>query len=202
MSEAASQLVVDRKTWTAFFEELGRESERAAAILCAAWMDHLLRLRLEQTYSHGSIKARRALFEANGPFATFSSKINAAFCAGWLDADVYHDLQTIRKIRNEFAHQAQGLSMESSRIKQFIGTFQVPHREFYDWGKLQCAATADGTGIVFYTDSAPNDDIGEALEVSAITFRMAASWIVAYLVANLGVAIAFPDTVQGTDGTA
>ena len=179
--------------WASFFAELGRESERATAILAAAWIDHLLERRLAQVFLHGNAEARAQLFGANGPFATFASKITAAFCAGWLDADVHHDLHVIRKIRNSFAHQIHGLSMESPPIRHLIESFRVPHREFYDWGTIKCAATAEGTGLVFYTGGPP-DKVGEPLIIPAVfTFRMAASWAIAYLAANLGVGIVVPD---------
>ena len=193
MSETTPLLLVDHAEWASLFEELGRESERATAILAGAWIDHLLERKLAQFFSHGNADARAQLFGANGPFATFASKITAAFCAGWLDVDVHDDLHVIRKIRNRFAHQIHGLSMESPAIRSLIDSFRVPHREFYDWGKLRCAATAEGTGVVFYTGGPP-ETVGEPLIIPAVfTFRMAASWTIAYLAANLGVGIVVPD---------
>lgn len=182
---------------------LGHESERAAAILAAAWVDKLLERKLEQLFSNGNNDARKQLFKANGPFATFSAKTTAAFCIGWLDSDVHHDLQVIRKIRNEFAHHIHGLSMESPPIRLLTESFRVPHREFYDWGKLKCAAADKGIGVVFYTDSAP-EKIGDPLVVPAIfTFRLAVSWIIAYLAANLRVGVVVHDEVRvdGVEGS-
>jgi hypothetical protein len=199
MSEPTQLLLVDHAEWASFFDELGRESERATAILAAAWIDHLLERKLAQLFSSGNKKALAQLFAANGPFATFSAKITAAFCAGWLDADVYHDLHVIRKIRNSFAHQIHGLSMESQKIRPLIESLQVPHREFYDWGELKCAGTAEGVGVVFYTDQSA-EGLGEPLVIPAtFTFRLAVSWIIAYLAANLGVGILVPDEVSFDD---
>lgn len=193
MSETTRLLLVDQAEWASFFDELGRESERATAILAAAWIDHLLERKLAQLLSRGNAKARAQLFAASGPFAAFAAKITAAFCAGWLDADVHHDLQVIRKIRNSFAHQIHGLSMESPPIRRLTESFRVPHREFYDWGTLKCAATQNGTGVVFYTGPLP-EKVGEPLIIPAVfTFRLAASWAIAYLAANLGVGIVVPD---------
>jgi hypothetical protein len=199
MSETKRLLLVDQAEWASFFDELGRESERATAILAAAWIDHLLERKLAQLFSSGNKDARDQLFASSGPFATFSAKTTAAFCAGWLDTDVHHDLRVIRKIRNEFAHRIHGLSMESPKIKPLIESFQVPHREFYDWGKLKCAATAEGIGIVFYTDQQA-EKVGEPLVIpAAFTFRLAVSWIIAYLAANLGVGIVVPDEAHFDD---
>jgi hypothetical protein len=191
--EPAPHLLIDHAEWDSFFKELGRESERATAILAAAWIDDLLRRRLTQLFSSGNKEARAQIFAPSGPFATFSAKIDAAFCIGWLDADVHHDLHVIRKVRNSFAHQVHGLSMESPQIRCLTESFRVPRRDYYDWGKLKCAATDDGNGIVFYTDT-PAEMIGEPLVIpSFFTFRWAASGVIAYLAANLGVGIAVPD---------
>jgi hypothetical protein len=193
MSETTRLLLVDQAEWASLFDELGRESERATAILAAAWIDHLLKCKVAQLFSGGNKEARDQLFTANGPFATFSAKITAAFCIGWLNADVHHDVHVIRKIRNSFAHQIHGLSMESPPIRRLTESFRVPHREFCDWGKLKCAANDDGTGLVFYTGRPP-EKAGKPLVIPAVfTFRLAASWTIACLAANIGVGIVAPD---------
>ena len=189
MSETSQRLVIDHAEWASFFDEFGHESERATAILAAAWIDHLLELKLAQHFSSGNAKARAQLFAANGPFGTSSAKITTAFCVGWLDVDVYHDLNLIRKIRNSFAHQVHGLSMESPTISGLIESFKVPHREYYDWGKLKCAAINEGIGVVFYTEPPPENVGAPLLVPAAFTFRLAASWAIAYLVAKLGIGI-------------
>jgi hypothetical protein len=196
MNDAPQHLLVNYAEWASFFDELGRESERATAILAAAWIDHLLERKLTHFFSGGNREARVRLFASNGPFTTFSAKITTAFCAGWLDNDVHHDLHVIRKIRNEFAHQMHGLSMESPRIRHLIESFRVPHREFYDWGKLKCAAIAEGIGVMFYTDRPPEEVGGPLVIPAAFTFRWATSWVIAYLSANLGVGITVPDEFQ------
>jgi hypothetical protein len=189
MNGTTKPLLVDHVEWTSFFDELGRESDRAAAILAAAWIDHLLKRKLTQLFSSGNENARHQLFEHNGPFATFSAKVTAAFCVGWLEPDVHHDLHMIQKIRNKFAHQIHGLSMESPLIRPLIESFKVPDREFWDWRKLKCSASGEGVGIVFYADQPPGM-VGEPLVIpAAFKFRIAASWAIAYLAANLGVGI-------------
>lgn len=76
---------------------LAEESDRARILLVAGWIDEFLKVKLMNEYSKGNSRAREQLFSANGPFATFSGKANAAFCAGWIDPDVYHDIQIIQK---------------------------------------------------------------------------------------------------------
>ena len=187
------ELLIDQKQWSAFFEELKDESDRGTAILYAAWIDHLLGQKLRLHFSKGNAEQQDKLFEGNGAFHAFSSKVTAAFCLGWLDPDVRHDIDLIRKIRNLFAHQIHGLSMKTPEVRHLVNEFHVPHREFYDWGKLRAAATKDGRGVVFYTGEPP-DEVGALLDATAHTFRLAASWVVAYLAANLEVGIVLDES--------
>jgi hypothetical protein len=113
---------------------LSEESDRACVILVASWADHLLRIKLANEFSKGNSDARSSLFASNGPFATFSAKLNAAFCAEWIDRDVYHDLQVIRKMRNRFAHSIGNESLNDEPFPAMVASLRVPNREYYDWG--------------------------------------------------------------------
>ena len=79
---------------------LSDESDRGCVILVASWADNFLRIKLAHELDRGTADARSALFTSNGPFATFSAMLNVAFCAGWIDSDVYHDLHVVRKTSN------------------------------------------------------------------------------------------------------
>lgn len=166
-----------------FFAALDEETDRARVILAAAWMDQFLEIKLMNEFSEGNSKARDRLFSDNGPFARLSSKLDAAFCAGWIDADVYHDASMIRRLRNDFAHRVDKLSLRDPEISALLQKLKVPHRQFHDWGKVR-AAVRDG-GFVLYTKSKPAD-AGEDVAVPGdITFRVAIPLVVSVLVANL-----------------
>ena len=92
-----------------FFQELGTESDRGATILASVWIDNLLERKLRSLFKEGSSAARRKLFDLNGPFSSFSSKILAAYSLGWIHSDVFHDINLIRKIRNQFTHDLHGV---------------------------------------------------------------------------------------------
>jgi len=173
---------------------LAEESDRACVILVTSWADHLLRIRLAQEFAKGNADARGALFATNGPFATLSSKLNAVFCAGWLDRDVYHDLNVIRKMRNQFAHSIEPLDLHNEPFPALVAALRVPKREYHDWGELRAAAIENG--VVLFTGERPSE-AKEDIDISKITFRMAASVIVAVLVANLKL----PLTVNGATNT-
>lgn len=172
--------------WKRISDALSDESDRACVILVASWADHFLEIKLAREFGGGNANARSALFSSNGPFAAFSAKVNVAFCAGWIDRDVYHDLDVVRKWRNKFAHSIESHTLLDEPFPTMVAKLRVPKREFYDWGEL-CASAIDG-GVVLFTGERPAE-AGEDLKLSKLTFRMAASVLIAVLVANLGIPI-------------
>ncbi len=178
---------INQEEWTSFFEELKKESDRAAAILVAAYTDSLLRAKLETVFCKGNAEIRRKLFDdSHGAFATFSAKVDAAYCLGWLEPDVFHDIGMIRKIRNEFAHRIHGLTLEEPKIKALVGKLRVPHKLFYDWEEVKWGTLKDQTGIVLFTGEA-GDNIENVSDLPTdFIFRWAASWVLGVLAKNLG----------------
>lgn len=82
----------------AFSVSMRKESDRACAVLGGTILD----CKLEDLYRRRII-VNKNIFEFNGPLGTFSSRILLAHSLAWID-DVRNDLNCIRKIRNEFAH--------------------------------------------------------------------------------------------------
>jgi DNA-binding MltR family transcriptional regulator len=52
---------------------------------------------------------------------TLSSRIKAAYAVGLLSDKQFEDLERIRKIRNEFAHNWEGCTFANPRISSLIG---------------------------------------------------------------------------------
>lgn len=178
----------------AFNASLSDESDRGRIIVTASWIDLLIKVKLMNEFSKGNAEARKSLFSGTGSFATFSAKVNAAFCAGWIDNDVYHDIQVIKKLRNGFAHNAGKVSLDDEETRKLIESLRVPHRQFYDWGQLRAAATTDG--VVIYTGEKPPEAKDELHIPGAATFKTALPLVVAVLVSNLG--ILFATNEEGT----
>ena len=176
------------ESFTAFHSSLADESDRARVIVVACWMEEFLKVKLMNEFSKGNARSRKALFSENGPFATFSAKINAVFCAGWIDDDVYHDVQVIRKLRNAYAHSYNPVSLDDGDTRRLVESLRVPHRQFYDWGQL-CAASTEN-GIMIYTGERPSEAKEELHIPAAASFRMALPIVLAVLAANLGVPFA------------
>jgi DNA-binding MltR family transcriptional regulator len=103
------------KDWASLFTELEQTNDRAMAILCGAFLDEILALLLQGFLVEGS-PATNGLFDADRPLGTYSAKIQLAHALGLITDDEYNDLDTIRKVRNRFAHALQGLSFTDDSI--------------------------------------------------------------------------------------
>ena len=76
------------------------ESDRACAVLGAALLDARLEGLFRSKFKH----AADQLLSNSGALGTFSARAQLTFALEWIDCDVFHDLNVIRKIRNDFAH--------------------------------------------------------------------------------------------------
>jgi mannitol operon repressor len=102
-------------------EELKSETDRAAALLSAAYIDHLLAKLLETMVVVDGSGIRDNLFNgSSAPLATFSSRILVSFAFGLISEEEKIEINLIRKIRNKFAHQLMGLSFETEEIRSLV----------------------------------------------------------------------------------
>ena len=101
--------------FVAFRRALSEESDRGCALFAAAYLDAALEGLFRCSVLEGK-KIDVELFEGSAPLATFSGRIRLAYYLGKISAEFRADLETIRKIRNEFAHDASLLSFETQSI--------------------------------------------------------------------------------------
>ena len=89
--------------------ELDDLSDRAAAIVGATILEARLDERLRHVMRDLAIKSGQTLhdrmFNNSGALATFSARINIAYMCGIYNESVWRDLNLIRDLRNDFAHQ-------------------------------------------------------------------------------------------------
>lgn len=97
------------------FARLDNESDRAVALIVTAWIDDSL-TEMIKTRLFQDKKKLELMFGPSGPFGTFSSKITMAFLMGRISKTVFNNLETIRKIRNDFAHSRGDLSFSSESV--------------------------------------------------------------------------------------
>lgn len=90
----------------ALIEQFKAESDRAAALLAASYLDECLKHRLLEHFS--SRKTGLELLDGPlAPLGSFSSRSKACHALGLIDGATYRDLNSLRNIRNEFGHSWQ-----------------------------------------------------------------------------------------------
>ena len=91
------------KRFMALVEEMNGESDRAVAIVGAAWIEEALSDALT-SFLQAHDDSHKRLFKGNAPLGTFSSKIDLSRLLGIVSDAIWADLHRVRDIRNEFAH--------------------------------------------------------------------------------------------------
>jgi DNA-binding MltR family transcriptional regulator len=101
--------------WSAMVDaEISNQSDRATALVCCSMLDSQLQILLKN-FLVDDDKVNEDLFNNNMPLSTFSSKINFAYYLGLISSDERNNLNTLRKIRNVFAHQLEVFSFDNSQ---------------------------------------------------------------------------------------
>lgn len=86
-----------------FLDTHNAESPRGAVLVSCSYLEEQLRAVIVAFLVPGSEK--NVLLEGfNAPLGSFSARIKAAHCLGLISDIERDDLDTLRKIRNEFAH--------------------------------------------------------------------------------------------------
>lgn len=103
-----------------FMEEFSKESDRACVILAVAMIDQAIETLLK-TYLVPSSTTVDNLFEdAYAPISTFNAKIILANRVGLISSQFCRDLNLVRKIRNEFAHNVKGCTFDNETVRNRI----------------------------------------------------------------------------------
>lgn len=122
----------DLRDFQRFVDEFKGESDRAAVILGAAKLDLLLYQILQQ-YLAPSTGGKDELLDGDSPLGTFSAKIMLVNRLGLIDNEFTRALQFVRKIRNAFAHEVSGCTLESGahrdRVKELVA--QLKHKNAF-----------------------------------------------------------------------
>jgi hypothetical protein len=105
-------------------EEIDLGSPRATAIVGAAFVeDHLQ--RLIQARLVDDQKVVDNIFGPNSALGTFSAKINVGYLMGLYSKETYRELDCIRTIRNDFAHELHINDFSINTIKDRCANLRV-----------------------------------------------------------------------------
>ncbi|MET4806640.1 hypothetical protein [Limibacillus sp. MBR-115] len=86
-----------------YLELLNKESDRGRVLISTGFLEQQLKDVL-LAYMLEASQATDLVDGHNAPLGTFSSRITACYVLGLITEDEHHDLNLIRKIRNDFAH--------------------------------------------------------------------------------------------------
>lgn len=109
-------------------KDIRGDSDRAAAITLAAYLESLLEEVLNQQFVDLSKGESIEIFRGNGPLATIESKLNIAYAMGLIDKNDKIELKLAFRIRNRFAHDYFKSSFSDSRIVELSNNLKTPER--------------------------------------------------------------------------
>lgn len=103
-----------------FLNYIGGLDDRAMVLSLAAFADDSLE-RLLLAYLKNTKQAKELVEGFAAPLGPFAVRIKAAYAIGLLNSEQYADLSLLKDIRNRFAHDFEGVTLESNDIKAKIG---------------------------------------------------------------------------------
>jgi len=124
--------IFDWTSFEKFVNEFKNESDRAAVILGAVKLDQLLYQILQRKLLPAP-SSRDELLDSESALGTFSARINACYRLGLIDAYYTRSLHMIRKIRNSFAHEIDGCSLQSGSHRDRIRDLEAPLGRYVEY---------------------------------------------------------------------
>jgi len=103
-------------------KEFERETDRAAVVLTASLFDNAIGNLLKKFLLPCSGDQDELFDVPNSPLGSFHSKIQTALRLGLISQRFARDLNLIRKIRNEFAHNVSHVNLDEGRVKDYLTT--------------------------------------------------------------------------------
>ncbi|MBE7478977.1 MAG: hypothetical protein HS104_03155 [Polyangiaceae bacterium] len=106
------------------YVEFKGESDRAVALLAAAFLDHELECLLRRFFRE--VRVADSLFKPMQPLSSFSARTKLSYVLALIDVRSYRDLNRIRKIRNVFAHDRHPRAFADPEISSLCAALEWP----------------------------------------------------------------------------
>jgi DNA-binding MltR family transcriptional regulator len=116
-----SQVPIEESNLVA--REIKTDAPRGASMVAASFLDAFLLKLIQRHLVKLSDSEANALFEPDRPLGTFSSRIKLARALSIFGKKTAHDLNTLREIRNAFAHGLRKMDFETPEVKQLMFSF-------------------------------------------------------------------------------
>jgi mannitol operon repressor len=134
------------KEFLPYLDELNRESPRGKVLISTGYLEQMLKDILCAFLMKDRVVDE--LFEGgNAPLGTFSARAKLAYTLGLISEPEFQDIDLIRRIRNEFAHDMKA-SFENDAVKNRCS--QLKHKVPDDKGKVAAEGqfTSAATGLL------------------------------------------------------
>lgn len=108
------------KSLNRFLGVIGEQDDRAMVLSLATFIEDTLG-RLLLAYFR-NCKVTKELIEGfSAPLGTLGTRLKAVYAFGLVTEDQYRDLEVLRRVRNQFAHNWDGVSLERNDIQSLVG---------------------------------------------------------------------------------
>ena len=124
-SMTKSRAFLTAAEWSEFRREYENSDDRSCVLICAAYIDRCLEILISESLLHHEV-LDRSLLTGMMPLGTFSARISLAFCLNLIPSIYHEDFNTIRKIRNIFAHELHGISFDTESVRSRCAALSVP----------------------------------------------------------------------------
>jgi hypothetical protein len=111
--------------FTRAMEEIKSQTDRGSAIAGTAYLDLLLRDRIERAMRPDP-DLQNELFQNRGALQDFSARIRIAFAFKLIGVWAYLDMCALRDIRNAFAHSADAFGFDREDLATLCTNFHLP----------------------------------------------------------------------------
>lgn len=116
-----------------YLEQIRAESDRAAIILWAAYIESHIVVELRKRMPSLNADETARIFDFNGPLGSFSSRIWMGQALGLYERAVRRQLDIVREMRNVAAHAHPSVTFTTPEIKAAaISLFEPDLRRFFD----------------------------------------------------------------------
>jgi DNA-binding MltR family transcriptional regulator len=105
-----------KEEWEVIGKEITSTSDRSAAILLAANVENAVAKLIAENLTRNSSQVLESLYARDGALSSFFSVINLGYAMGLYDDKIRDDLDTIRRIRNSFAHARRPINFATIEI--------------------------------------------------------------------------------------
>lgn len=140
-----------------FDQAMNAPSDLAAAILLAIDVEHHLEKSIILHLQRRDDATLDMLIRDNGPLGTFNAKIVLAYALGIIDKDWMTILNTIRRIRNVFAHARKLTKFSTPEIRDQIYRLKEPRNADEKLSESIRVARGITNPNMQETDNGPND---------------------------------------------